>query len=457
MTTPAAVYLIAECPEHGLHGQREECFVCGKPVRQVRMVLASEAERLAAALEASLKPEPDEGEGLGGVGLSADAVAEEGTDGDGSAGTLLAFSPSRADLIRWAEPTGEHGEWMRLPTSAWEGLLWVLAQVEKLPAEPASATSPAHRRGAPEPCSCWPDQGDVDCPLHGMDAPAGRPVPPLNPPLAEPEQGGTTQRQRVGSRTRSARDTAMTAPSPGSASGDEATIREALNAVMIVDRASALWPRANAALAASVRLGERARRAESLVATADAVARSAGEPTVVVIEAFDAFLASIRDQGRGAFKAAAREVMVGVKRIDAVPLEAALDTFDRYLDHVEGWALARLTCATSDRAQAVAPEGTLHVPSESESVAGLRAALAAAEAERDELRAVREPTAITVFRQDRNTALERLAVTETALRELAFEIEQAGNPDAIVVPARVWSAMIVARRLLAAGSTGKQE
>lgn len=29
---------IARCPEHGLHGEREECFVCGGPVEQVEMV-----------------------------------------------------------------------------------------------------------------------------------------------------------------------------------------------------------------------------------------------------------------------------------------------------------------------------------------------------------------------------------------------------------------------------------
>lgn len=29
---------IARCPEHGLHGQRDECFICEGPVEQVRMV-----------------------------------------------------------------------------------------------------------------------------------------------------------------------------------------------------------------------------------------------------------------------------------------------------------------------------------------------------------------------------------------------------------------------------------
>jgi hypothetical protein len=31
---------IARCPEHGLHGERDECFVCGGPVEQVPMVPA---------------------------------------------------------------------------------------------------------------------------------------------------------------------------------------------------------------------------------------------------------------------------------------------------------------------------------------------------------------------------------------------------------------------------------
>ncbi len=33
-----AVVSIARCPEHGLHGERTDCFVCGGDVEQVRMV-----------------------------------------------------------------------------------------------------------------------------------------------------------------------------------------------------------------------------------------------------------------------------------------------------------------------------------------------------------------------------------------------------------------------------------
>lgn len=39
--------LIARCPEHGLHGCRNECFVCGQPVEQVPMVTASDAAKFA--------------------------------------------------------------------------------------------------------------------------------------------------------------------------------------------------------------------------------------------------------------------------------------------------------------------------------------------------------------------------------------------------------------------------
>lgn len=41
---------IAHCPEHGLHGSRERCFVCDQPVEQVPMVPASrlDAVRIAA-------------------------------------------------------------------------------------------------------------------------------------------------------------------------------------------------------------------------------------------------------------------------------------------------------------------------------------------------------------------------------------------------------------------------
>jgi hypothetical protein len=41
---------IAWCPEHGLHGERAECFLCGKPVEQIPMVPADEAESLRSAL-----------------------------------------------------------------------------------------------------------------------------------------------------------------------------------------------------------------------------------------------------------------------------------------------------------------------------------------------------------------------------------------------------------------------
>ncbi len=39
MSDEEAVY-IARCPEHGLHGERKDCFVCGGPVEQVPMVPA---------------------------------------------------------------------------------------------------------------------------------------------------------------------------------------------------------------------------------------------------------------------------------------------------------------------------------------------------------------------------------------------------------------------------------
>lgn len=39
---------IARCPEHGLHGERNECFVCYAPVELVAMVPAGEVERLRA-------------------------------------------------------------------------------------------------------------------------------------------------------------------------------------------------------------------------------------------------------------------------------------------------------------------------------------------------------------------------------------------------------------------------
>lgn len=34
------IVLIARCPEHGLHGERDTCYVCGGAVQQVPMILA---------------------------------------------------------------------------------------------------------------------------------------------------------------------------------------------------------------------------------------------------------------------------------------------------------------------------------------------------------------------------------------------------------------------------------
>ena len=40
---PEVTY-IARCPEHGLHGERTECFVCKGPVEQVPMVELAQAD-----------------------------------------------------------------------------------------------------------------------------------------------------------------------------------------------------------------------------------------------------------------------------------------------------------------------------------------------------------------------------------------------------------------------------
>lgn len=41
---------IACCPEHGLHGERSECFVCGGPVEQVEYVPANQLRGAVSAL-----------------------------------------------------------------------------------------------------------------------------------------------------------------------------------------------------------------------------------------------------------------------------------------------------------------------------------------------------------------------------------------------------------------------
>lgn len=45
---------IARCPEHGLHGERPECFACGGPVERVAMVPCDDAavQRAAEAIRA---------------------------------------------------------------------------------------------------------------------------------------------------------------------------------------------------------------------------------------------------------------------------------------------------------------------------------------------------------------------------------------------------------------------
>lgn len=43
-----AVFLFARCPEHGLHGERDDCFVCSGPVEHVPMVTAEQFRRVQA-------------------------------------------------------------------------------------------------------------------------------------------------------------------------------------------------------------------------------------------------------------------------------------------------------------------------------------------------------------------------------------------------------------------------
>lgn len=44
-----AVVYIAKCDEHGLHGEREECFTCGGPVEHVTYVRADMHLQVSAA------------------------------------------------------------------------------------------------------------------------------------------------------------------------------------------------------------------------------------------------------------------------------------------------------------------------------------------------------------------------------------------------------------------------
>jgi hypothetical protein len=42
---------IARCPTHGLHGERDECHVCGGPVEQVAMIRLVDHEQLRNAAQ----------------------------------------------------------------------------------------------------------------------------------------------------------------------------------------------------------------------------------------------------------------------------------------------------------------------------------------------------------------------------------------------------------------------
>lgn len=66
---------IARCPEHGLHGERTECFVCGGPVEQVPMLpadyfTADEVEWLESAARLAA------GDEISRAASSSDALLE---------------------------------------------------------------------------------------------------------------------------------------------------------------------------------------------------------------------------------------------------------------------------------------------------------------------------------------------------------------------------------------------
>lgn len=42
---------IANCIEHGLHGKRDYCFVCGRPVEQIEFVPAEDYHKLRRVLD----------------------------------------------------------------------------------------------------------------------------------------------------------------------------------------------------------------------------------------------------------------------------------------------------------------------------------------------------------------------------------------------------------------------
>lgn len=54
------IFEIARCPEHGLHGDRRWCFVCGGPVERAEFAPKADYDRLRAAIEDYLLWRPGE-------------------------------------------------------------------------------------------------------------------------------------------------------------------------------------------------------------------------------------------------------------------------------------------------------------------------------------------------------------------------------------------------------------
>ena len=85
-----ATALIARCPQHGLHGEREECFVCGGAVEQVRMIAADELVDLLEGIKANAEAEHKAGTVRGAPEIYAQGLV------DGTAETCRQF----LDLLR---------------------------------------------------------------------------------------------------------------------------------------------------------------------------------------------------------------------------------------------------------------------------------------------------------------------------------------------------------------------
>lgn len=102
---------IAWCPEHGLHGARDTCFECGKPVKQIRMIPVGEhdAHRYPRAVAKK----------YGGCSRCANPQPESGSGEEGERSPFEHREKAAAAAALAIEAdSNDEGSWERVATVA---------------------------------------------------------------------------------------------------------------------------------------------------------------------------------------------------------------------------------------------------------------------------------------------------------------------------------------------------